>query len=78
MLIGKKASGTVEHSFTPVTANLRMESDFSSDTSLQVTPPTVSEESIAVYKHYIETGLRGGFPPKAEDLAIYQKYASLK
>lgn len=78
VLIGKKANGTVQHSFTPVTANLRMDSDFSKDTSLQVTPPTVSKESIAIYERYIETGVRGGFTPKAADLAIYEKYASFK
>lgn len=68
----------MQHSFTPVTANLRMESDFSKDTSLQVTPPTVDQQSISIYKHYIETAIKGGFPPASKDLDIYQKYASFK
>lgn len=55
-----------------------MESDFSTDTTLQVTPPVVNQESIDIYKHYIETGIVGGFTPKAADLAIYEKYASFK
>lgn len=78
VLIGKKANGTVKNSFAPISVNLRMQSDFSSDTSLQVTPPVVSEESVAVYKRYIETGKRGGLTPKMEDIAIYEKYASFK
>lgn len=77
VLIGKKANGTVENSFTPISLNMRNECDFLDDTSLQVTPPTVSADSIAIYERYIQTGMNGGFTPKTEDLEIYAKYASL-
>lgn len=77
VLIGKKANGTLRCSFTSISSNLQ-ENPFPPDTSLQVTPPKVAEKSVAVYKHYIETALRGGFTPQPKDLAIYQKYASFK
>lgn len=77
MLLGKKANGTVRNTFTP-TAMLVKSLEFPTDTVFQVMPPKVSQESVEIYKKYISVGLNGGFKPKPSDMAIYQKYASLK
>jgi hypothetical protein len=78
VLIGKKANGTAKNIFTPISLNLKPQSKFSSDTSVQVAPPTVHKKSILIYENYIHTGINGGSLPKASDLALYQKYASFK
>lgn len=77
-MIGRKAGGMIKNSFAPISLNFQRQSQFSEDTSLKVTPPKVKEESIDVYKNYIKTAVVGGFTPKANDLDIYRKYASLK
>lgn len=77
-MIGRKAGGKIKNSFTPISLNFQGQSQFSEDTSLKATPPKVKKESIDVYKKYIETAVVGGFTPKAKDLDIYRKYASLK
>lgn len=78
VLLGKKANGTVRNTFTPTSMLVKSLGELPTDTVFQVTPPKVSQESIEIYKKYISVGINGGFKPKPSDMAIYQKYASLK
>lgn len=78
VLIGRRANGTARRKFISSPFNLLEQHAFTADTSIEVTVPTVTQESKDVYGRYIETGINGGFNPKPEDLAMYQNYASFK
>lgn len=78
VLIGKKANGTAKNIFTPISSNLKVQSQFSTDTSVEVAPPTVDKKSIQIYEHYVSLAVHGGYMPKASDLALYQKYVNMK
>ncbi|XP_074039446.1 polyphosphoinositide phosphatase FIG4 isoform X2 [Leptinotarsa decemlineata] len=78
VLIGKKASGSAMNAFNPISRPMKAMGEFPKDSCFEVTPPTVSQDSIEIYKKYISVGKNGGFQPKPSDMEIYRKYASYK
>lgn len=76
VLIGHKANGTLRN--PNIIVKPMSQSVFRPDTSVKVTLPGVSSESVSVYKKYIETGIRGGFDPSNGDVLKYQKYVDNK
>lgn len=78
VLIGKKANGTATNVFTPISLNLKTQSKFYDDTSVRVTPPSVSQKSIDAYKNYVDLTVSGGLQLKNNDLDMYRIYASFK
>lgn len=77
ILIGRKANGTIKNT-TLSSMQLKQQSYFSRDSSLQVSPPTVNQAAISIYEDYINIAVTGGLTPKLNNLEIYKKYASLK
>ncbi|KAI4463439.1 polyphosphoinositide phosphatase [Holotrichia oblita] len=76
VLIGCKANGTVKSNFS---SSLHLsKSNFSSDSSLNVFIPKVSQKSINIYERYITTGIQGAEEPSKKDLSIYESYSMYK
>ncbi|XP_050300102.1 polyphosphoinositide phosphatase [Anthonomus grandis grandis] len=79
VLTGKRANGTAVNIFLQSSkTNIKAVSTFSNDDSFEVKPPTVSQKSIEIYKNYVNLGKYGPSMPKAGDMAIYARYASIK
>lgn len=78
VLTGKRANGTALNVFSSNKLNIKPLSAIPKDTSYEVTPPVVSKKSIEIYKNYVNLGKYGPKAPKAADMEIYLKYASMK
>lgn len=76
MLIGRRASGTTKNT---IMKSFFKPSNFSKDTSLQISPPKIKTDDLNIYHHYVELGKKGtGFEPKINDVNMYQKYVLFK
>lgn len=51
---------------------------FSSDSSIEVSPPKVCQKSLDIYKCFVERGIIGSSEPNPIDMNKYQKFASNK
>ncbi|KAB0799167.1 hypothetical protein PPYR_07047 [Photinus pyralis] len=76
--IGRKANGTIRSLSLAGMQLIQQKSVFLNDTSINVTPPQVPQNSINIYQDYINLGISGGVVPKARDLDMYRDYVNLQ